>query len=354
MRQPDEPGDEALAVVLDQLARTVDVGQAQRAGAHAEHVVVHEMVVLARRLVDAVDVRRLHEVLFGHRQLLGSSVHLARAREDHLHARVVAAARLEDRELAAAVDLEIRVGILHAVDVAHLAREIEDHLLVAHQVIHRARLAHVGDVDADAVFDVRDIEQVAAVFWNEGIDDEHARAELDELMRERAADEPEPAGDHHAAVAIEGAVVGAAAGDARSVIAWLIPAARVGLIVGLRNRTGVPCRPRPRTTRVIHSFSTSMPGPEDAAEVEELRAAVGAVVVVDRHLGDREAGVLDLAHHLEADDACVPLQPHAIEDLATHQPEVAIDVPHAQPEQALHGVVIDAPDRRCGTRDPIG
>ena len=75
------------------------------------------------------------------------------------------------------------------------------------QVIHRARLAHVGDIDAHAVFDIRDIEQVAAVVRNQGIDDEHTCAELDELMRECAADETKPAGDHDAAVAIEGAVV---------------------------------------------------------------------------------------------------------------------------------------------------
>ena len=38
-RQSDEPADESLAVVFDQLPRPVDVRQAQRAGAHVEHVV---------------------------------------------------------------------------------------------------------------------------------------------------------------------------------------------------------------------------------------------------------------------------------------------------------------------------
>ena len=69
---------------------------------------------------------------------LGTSVYLPGAREHDLHARIVAAARLEDGQLAAAVDLEIRVRVLHAVDVADLAREVEDHVLVAHQVVHRA------------------------------------------------------------------------------------------------------------------------------------------------------------------------------------------------------------------------
>src|SRR5688572_7396877 len=58
----DEPADEPLAAVPDELARPVDVGQPQRARADAVHTVVDEMVILAGRLVDPVDVRRPHEV----------------------------------------------------------------------------------------------------------------------------------------------------------------------------------------------------------------------------------------------------------------------------------------------------
>ena len=58
-RQTDEPADEPLPIVLEQLARAEDVGEPQRAGADAEHVVVDQVVVLAGRLVDAVDVGRL-------------------------------------------------------------------------------------------------------------------------------------------------------------------------------------------------------------------------------------------------------------------------------------------------------
>ena len=85
---------------------------------------------------------------FGHRQHVGPPVDLARARIDHLDARVVVAARLEQRQLAAAVDVEVRVRILHAVDVADLAGQVENHFAVAHQVVHGAGLPHVGDVDS--------------------------------------------------------------------------------------------------------------------------------------------------------------------------------------------------------------
>src|SRR5437899_1671390 len=64
-REPDEPRDEPLATVFDQLPRAVDVRQAKRARAHAEDVVVQKVVVLARGFVDAVDVRWPDEVRLG-------------------------------------------------------------------------------------------------------------------------------------------------------------------------------------------------------------------------------------------------------------------------------------------------
>ena len=193
--------------MFQQLARTVDVGEPQGTGAHAEDVVVDEMVVLAGRLVDPVDVGRPHELRFGDRQRIGPPVHLARAGEHDFHLRIVVAARLEHGQLAAAVDLEIRVRIAHAVDVAHLSGEAEDHVAPLHEIVHRGLLPDVGDVHAHALGDAVDVEQVAAVVGDERVDQEHVGAEVDELPREVAADEPEAAGDHHGAAAVEGAIV---------------------------------------------------------------------------------------------------------------------------------------------------
>ena len=75
--------------------------------------------------------------------------------------------RLEQRQLRAAIDLEIGVGLPHAVDVADLPGKIENHIVIAHQVVHGALLADVGDVDLEAVFDAVDVEQVPAVVADE-------------------------------------------------------------------------------------------------------------------------------------------------------------------------------------------
>ena len=227
-------------------------------------------------------------------------------------------------------------GIAHAVDVADLSRQAEDDIAIAHQVVHRRLLADVGDVDLHAIGDAVDVEQVAAVIGDQGIDEQHVGAEIDERARQVAADEPEAAGDHHGAAAVELAVV---AGH-------LCVELRIGGIAGV----GGGERPdtRAQVPRLITSSyqrrSTSTRGLGDPAEVEELRFAEGAVIVMHRHLDDAEAGVLDLLHHLEADDAAAFLEVDLLEDRPAHQPEVAVHIADAQAEQEADEMVVDPAD----------
>ena len=85
-------------------------------------------------------------------------------------------------------------------------------------------------------------------------------------------------------------------------------------------------------------------GPENSREVEELRLAEGAVIVMNGNLDDPEAGVVDLLHQLEADDAAGLLQLDALENRTPHQPEIAVDVAHRQAEQDADDVVVDPAD----------
>ena len=84
--------------------------------------------------------------------------------------------------------------------------QVEDDVPVAHQIVHRARLAHIRDVHAHAIGDAVDVEEVAAVVGNERVDDEDVGAESGQPVRQIAADEPEAAGDEHLAAAVELAV----------------------------------------------------------------------------------------------------------------------------------------------------
>src|SRR5258708_16448354 len=85
-------------------------------------------------------------------------------------------------------------------------------------------------------------------------------------------------------------------------------------------------------------------GTVQTGEVEELRVAVRAVIVVHGPLGNPEAAVGDLLHHFQADDAAVLFEVHRVENRSAHHPEVTVDVTHRQAEQQLDRIVIDAPD----------
>ena len=211
-------------------------------------------------------------------------------------------------------------------------------LAVADQDVHRAaRWRTSRDVHAHAVLDAGDVEQVAAVVGDHRVDEQHVGAEIDELPREVAADEPEAAGDEHAAAAVE------------------LPVISRHSCPGAIASAAFMCSRR--MTSANHSLKTSIAGAAQAPEVEELRLAVGAVVVVHRHFGDAEPGVGDLLHHLEADDAAVLFEVDLVEDRSPHQPEVAVDVAHRQAEQELDGVVVDPADddavQRIGAADLV-
>src|ERR1700682_4637532 len=68
------------------------------------------------------------------------------------------------------------------------------------------------------------------------------------------------------------------------------------------------------------------------------------MVVVNRHLDDPEARVLDLLHHLDTDDPARLHEIDALEDRPAHQPKITIDIAQMQPEQWAHDVMVDASD----------
>ena len=172
---PEPPADERLSRVADAHTRAVGVGQPQRDGAQAVDLVVNHVVPLAGQLVDAVDIGRLQRVALVHRQILRAAVDLPRAGEDDLGRRVAVATRLQQRELAADVDLQVGVGVSHAVGVADLPGQVEDDVLPLHQIAQAVLVAHIGDVDPQPVFHAVDVEDVAAVFGDQRIHNQHIR-----------------------------------------------------------------------------------------------------------------------------------------------------------------------------------
>ena len=111
--------------------------------------------------------------------------------------RVVATAVLQQGELGGAVELEVREGVLHRVEMARLPGEVEEELGPLHERREPLRVAQVGEDDLGALEAVY-IRVVAAVTRHERVDERHLAARVDERERQVRADEAEPAGDQDA------------------------------------------------------------------------------------------------------------------------------------------------------------
>lgn len=57
--------------------------------------------------------------------------------------------------------------------------------------------ADIGDIDAHPITNVRDVGEVAAIFWDHAVDQQNLGANRDEAPRDRGADEAETSGNQH-------------------------------------------------------------------------------------------------------------------------------------------------------------
>ena len=190
----DPDPKERLACVADSHMRSVGVGQPQGAGTNSVDVVVEDVVRLAGCLVDAVDVHGSHQVLLVHGHVLRAAVDLPRAGEDDLDVGIELAAGFENRQLGPAVDLQVGLRIDHRIQVAGLARQIEQEVVAADEVPQAVLVSNVGDVDLDAAGELGDVEEVAAVLGYQAIDERDVGAVFNESTGEVRSDEAQPTG----------------------------------------------------------------------------------------------------------------------------------------------------------------
>ena len=203
-REPDEPADEALAVVPDELPRPVDVGQPERAGADVEDVVVEKVVVFAGGLVDAVHVDRPHEMALGDRQRVGFSVHLARARQtppSRAGLNLRHASRI-DSWLRQLISRSVCGSLMLSMWLTCPARlKMTSRSRTRWFIVLSWRTSAMLTRTLSAMPSI--LKKFAPESGNQRVHQQHVGAELDEAPGDVAADEAEAAGNHHAPAAIE-------------------------------------------------------------------------------------------------------------------------------------------------------
>ncbi len=194
--QPDP--DKGLTRVLDPHPWSVSVGQPQRATAHPVNVVIESVIGLARHLVDAVDVDWMQDVLLIDRRVVRPAIDLSGTREDDLDAGIDRPAGLEQGQLRPAVDFEIDQRVGHRIEMAGLSSQVEEIFPPVQQMAQPVHIADVGDIDGQPIGNVGDVEEIAAIFRDQAVDQQHVAAKRDEPPRQGRADEAEPTGDQNA------------------------------------------------------------------------------------------------------------------------------------------------------------
>src|SRR5580700_341720 len=184
-----------LPRVLDSHPRSIRVRQPQDARRQLVDVIVQTVIKLARQLVDAVDVDGTQRMPFIDGQPFGPAVDLARAGKHNPRGRVEFPTRLENRELGAAIDLEVGERVLHRIEMARLSRQVEQKVLPGHVRAKTVGIANVGNIDADPTLQAVDIEAVATVFGHEAVDQRDRSSQVDEPPREVRADKAKSARD---------------------------------------------------------------------------------------------------------------------------------------------------------------
>ncbi len=87
--------------------------------------------------------------------------------------------------------------------------------------------------------------------------------------------------------------------------------------------------------------------PAEAVEVEELAFAVSAMEMMDRHLDEPAANVLELANHFDADGARGRFERDGGEGTAPDEAEIAIHIAQPNAEQEPGELVIEAADHNA-------
>src|SRR5262245_42003555 len=127
--QADPFTEKSLSCIDYSHSRTICIGQAQGTCPYTVYVIVKDVIPLTCHLVYSVNIDRPKKMFFIDRQIIGLSINLSCAGINDFDGWVVFAAGFEDGKLGTAIYLQVGVGIIHRVQVARLAGEVEEVVL---------------------------------------------------------------------------------------------------------------------------------------------------------------------------------------------------------------------------------
>src|SRR5262249_37432505 len=147
-----------------------------------------------------VDVIRKFRMHFGDRIDQHGAGLRAGADIDDDGRRIIGANALQDVHRAAAIDIDVKEGILQGIRVRGVAGAIKDVILADDHRVEKIEVADVVDDDADFSREVSQIGDIAAALGHQRINHGHFAAHFETADRQVAADESKTSQNENALV----------------------------------------------------------------------------------------------------------------------------------------------------------
>jgi hypothetical protein len=140
----------------------------------------------------------MEEMALVNREKIRSAVDLTGAGVNDPDGRVVFPTRFKNEQLGSAIDIEIRKGVFHGVQVTCLPGEVEQIVLTLDQVRHAEFISNVRNIGSDTAFIALQIEEISPVLRDKAVYDRHPSPLVSQGPGQIASDEPQPSRDQNA------------------------------------------------------------------------------------------------------------------------------------------------------------
>lgn len=134
---------------------------------------------------------------FAHRQTLRTSINLSRAGENNLYVWIVVPAGLQQGQLRSTIQFQIVARVEQRVQVTDLSREVENDVNTTNYVVGNVIIPNVAANEFDPIGNAVEVERITSLLRHKRINDCHFDTQVNECVREIAADKPHAAGDQH-------------------------------------------------------------------------------------------------------------------------------------------------------------
>ena len=134
---------------------------------------------------------------FADRETLRTSINLSGAGENNLYVWIVVTAGLQQSQLRRTIQFQIVTRVEQRVQVTDLSRKVENDVDTTNDVIGDVVIPNVAANDFDTIGNAVEVKRIPSLLRQKRINDCHFNTQLNECMRQIAADEPHAARDQH-------------------------------------------------------------------------------------------------------------------------------------------------------------